>query len=263
MLLPYYHETPQKMRALIRKGDVTTQTSGMCAGYAQANLVILNKTYAEDFALFATLNPKSCPVLEVVKNAPLTKKLASHANITTDLPRYRIYENGVFVTECLDIQQYWQPDLVGFLIGCSFTFESELMTAGINLRHIEWHKNVPMYVTNIPCNPSEYFYGPMVVSMRAIPLDMVDQAIAITSKYPAVHGAPIHIGDPSIIGIEDITKPDYGDYIPIYENEIPVFWACGVTPQRVATIAKPSLIITHAPGHMFISDIPNATLTTW
>ena len=182
-------------------------------------------------------------------------KVAPTADIRTDFPKYRIYRDGEFVEEVLDITDYWEDDMVAFLIGCSFTFETPLLEAGIPIRHIEEGCNVPMYKTNIPCEKAGMFEGPTVVSMRPMKADDVIRAVQITSRFPAVHGAPIHIGNPSLIGIEDVNKPDFGDAVTIREGEVPVFWACGVTPQAVAMQSKPSIMITHAPGHMFITDV--------
>lgn len=186
---------------------------------------------------------------------------APGADLRTDIPKYRIYKYGQLVDETSDILNYWREALVAFLLGCSFTFESGLLQGGIPVRHIEEGRNVPMYITNIPCKPAGRFSGPMVVSMRPIPYQQVVKAVQITSRYPAVHGAPVHIGDPALIGIKDLDKPDFGDPVTIKPGEVPVFWACGVTPQAVAMQSKPPFMITHAPGHMFITDVLNENLT--
>lgn len=257
----YYNAKPEEIRRLIREEKIISNTAGMCAGYAQANLVILPKKYAVDFKSFTDNNPKPCPVLEILdEGCQLTSVIAKNANIITDIPRYRVYKNGVLTDECSNIEKYWQNDFVTFLIGCSFTFESALIDAGINIRHIETKKNVPMYKTNIMCKEAGIFRGPVVVSMRPIPRSKVDKAIDITDKFPKVHGAPIHVGNPKDIGIKDIHNPDYGDAVDIKGDEIPVFWACGVTPQAAIEKAKPEIVITHAPGHMFISDLKNEEL---
>lgn len=257
----FCNEKPEQMRKLIRKEIITGPTAGMCAGYVQANLVILPKIYADDFKVFAEKNSKSCPVLEVLDEGSVHIKLISNdANIATDIPKYRIYKKGKLVEECLNIEKYWQNDFVSFLIGCSFTFESALINAGIEIRHITMGRNVPMYKTNIMCEEAGAFKGPMVVSMRPIPEDNVEEAIRITKQYPRVHGAPVHIGNPKDIGIKDLYNPDYGDSVEIKNGEVPVFWACGVTPQAAAEQAKPDIMITHVPGHMFIADIKNEQL---
>ncbi|MFQ5841229.1 MAG: putative hydro-lyase [Thermodesulfobacteriota bacterium] len=254
----------KEIRALIRKGNWDKPTAGLALGYAQANLVILPERYAFDFLLFCQRNPKPCPLLEVTeKGVSEPKELAPGADLRTDLPRYRIYERGVFVREIEDISRYWTSDLVSFLLGCSYSFEFALMQAGISLRHIEEGKNVSMYITDIPCKKAGGFEGPLVVTMRPIPPDKVVRAIQITTRFSAVHGAPVHVGDPSKIGIRDLGKPDFGDQVRIGPGEVPVYWACGVTPQMALRESKPDLIITHSPGHMFITDIRNEDLATF
>ncbi|MDD6000002.1 MAG: putative hydro-lyase [Lachnospiraceae bacterium] len=253
--------TPSEARMKIRKGEITTQTSGMCNGYAQANLCILPKKYAYDFLLFASRNQTSCPILEVLdEGSRYTRYMADHADIATDIPKYRIYRNGVLTEEVTDISAYWQDDFVSFLIGCSFSFEGELLDAEVPIRHIEQGRNVPMFLTNIPCEPAGIFHGNMVVSMRPIPYGQVVRAVTATAAMPKVHGAPVHIGDPALIGIADITKPDFGDSVEIHAGDVPVFWPCGVTPQAAIMAAKPELAITHAPGHMFLTDVRNSVL---
>lgn len=230
----------------------------MCGGYAQANLVILPQKYADDFKLFAKYNPKPCPILEVTEPGRFTtKKIADGANIITDIPKYFIYESGKKTDECYYAQKYWRDDFVCFLIGCSFSFEEALIKEGIDIRHISTGCNVPMYKTNIQCKPAGIFSGPYVVSMRPIKEEDLKKAYEITDRFPHVHGGPIHSGNSEEIGIKDINKPDYGDAVEIKEGEVPVFWACGVTPQAAIEFAKPDLVITHAPGHMFITDILN------
>jgi uncharacterized protein YcsI (UPF0317 family) len=247
---------PQETRRQIRQGKLVKPTCGMAPGFTQANLVILPKNYAFDFLLFCQRNPKPCPVLEVLEPGHYEPVLtAPKADIRTDIALYRVYQGGKLAAEVEDIKGCWNEDLVSFLLGCSFSFETALLRAGIGLRHIDEGKNVSMYVTSIPTTPAGIFHGPLVVSMRPIPRDKVVKAVQITSRYPGVHGAPVHIGEPERIGITDISKPDYGDPVLIKENEVPVFWACGVTPQAVALKSKPSLMLTHSPGHMFITDL--------
>ena len=246
----------QETRQQIRQGKLLKPTCGLAPGFTQANLVVLPKEYAFDFLLFCQRNPKPCPVLEVLEPGSYEPVLtAPGADIRTDIALYRVYQDGKFTAETEDIKEYWNSELVSFLLGCSFTFETALIRAGIALRHIDEGQNVPMYVTNIQTAPAGMFHGPMVVSMRPIPRDKVVKAVQITSRYPGVHGAPVHIGEPEIIGVTDLSKPDYGDPVAIRENEIPVFWACGVTPQAVALESKPAQMITHSPGHMFITDL--------
>lgn len=261
MAVDYVNMTPKEARGLIREGKYTKQTSGMCAGYAQANLAVLPAEYAYDFLLFTQRNPKSCPVLEVSdKGSRLLKFIAPEADIAKDIPKYRIYKNGVPDSEYTDVAQYWREDFVSFLIGCSFSFESELLASDVPVRHIEEDRNVPMYITSIECVPAGIFHGRMVVSMRPMPHDQVIRAVNVTATMPRVHGCPVHIGDPSIIGISDISKPDFGDSVTIHPGEVPVFWACGVTPQSVIMSVKPRIAITHAPGHMLITDVKNTLL---
>lgn len=253
--------TPKEIRALIRKGKWDKPTAGLAMGYAQANLVILPQKYAFDFLLFCHRNPKPCPLLEVLDSGQYrTKFLASDADIRTDIPRYNIYRKGNLEAVVKEIKSLWKSDFVTFLLGCSFSFEEALLRSKIPVRHIEENKNVPMYITDISCKPAGVFQGPMVVSMRPIPPDKVTQAVQITSRYASVHGGPIHIGDPSRIGIKNLKKPNFGDPVTIKKGEIPVFWACGVTPQAVVMKAKPDLCITHTPGHMFITDVLNEEL---
>ena len=253
--------TPKQIRLLIRKGRWDKPTAGLAMGYAQANLVILPQKYAFDFLLFCQRNPKPCPLLEVLEPGKYrTEFLSSDADIRTDIPRYHIYRKGKLEAIVKEIRSLWKKDFVTFLIGCSFSFEEALLRSKISIRHIEENKNVSMYITHIPCKSAGVFQGPMVVSMRPIAPDQIVKAVQITSRYASVHGGPIHIGDPSAIGIKDFKKPDFGDPVTIKEGEIPVFWACGVTPQAVVMKAKPDLCITHAPGHMFISDILNEEL---
>lgn len=259
--MDYSSMSPAEVRALIREGKITGPTAGMCAGYAQANLVILPKDLAYDFLLFTQRNPKSCPLLEVsdVGGKGLSY-LGKNVDIYKDIPKYRIYENGELTGEYTDVSRFYREDLVSFLIGCSFSFESELLEAGIPVRHIEEGCNVPMYLTNIPCESAGAFSGNMVVSMRPIPHHLIPAAVTVTAAMPRVHGAPVQIGYPEAIGIKDINKPDFGDMVTIREGEVPVFWPCGVTPQAAVMNSRPPFAITHAPGHMFITDVKNVSL---
>ncbi len=246
---------PAAMRGIIRSGGWTAPTAGLCRGHVQANLVILPRDWAFEFLLFCQRNPKPCPVLDVTEPGdPEPRLVAPGADLRTDLPRYRVYREGKLTEEPTDIRHLWREDLVGFLLGCSFSFESALLEAGVPVRHIEEGVNVPMYVTNLPCVPAGRFSGPTVVSMRPIPAAQVPRAVLCTGRFPAVHGAPIHIGDPAAIGIADVSRPDFGDPVTIRPGEVPVFWACGVTPQAVVMASRPPFVVTHAPGHMFIAD---------
>lgn len=253
--------TPAEFRRLCRSGEFSSTTSGYCPGYAQANLIILPKEEAYDFLLFAMRNPKACPILDVTEAGSRKTLFAGEdLDIAKDFPRYRIYRDGVFTEEVTDVEQFWQDDFVAFVIGCSFSFESEMIDAGIEIRHNTENCNVPMYITNIECNPAGKFSGKMVVSMRPIPYEQLVKTVTVTAQLPKVHGSPIHIGDGAEIGIADINKPDFGDSVTIKEGEVPVFWPCGVTPQSVVMNVKPKFAITHAPGHMLITDIKNVDL---
>ncbi|RPJ00622.1 MAG: putative hydro-lyase [Deltaproteobacteria bacterium] len=257
------HATPKQIRLLIRRGKWDKPTAGVAMGYAQANLAILPERYAFDFLLFCQRNPKPCPLIEVLEPGKFqTDFLAPGADIRTDIPKYNVYLKGKLEKTVKEINSLWRNDFVTFLLGCSFSFEEALLRAKIPVRHIEENKNVPMYVTNIACRPAGTMHGPMVVSMRPLPPDKIVRATQITSRYAAVHGSPVHIGDPSKIGIKNLGRPDFGDPVTIYKGEVPVFWACGVTPQAVVMEAKPDLCVTHLPGHMFVSDILNEELAT-
>jgi uncharacterized protein YcsI (UPF0317 family) len=228
----------------------------------QANLAILPREHAYDFLLFCQRNPRPCPLLEVTDvGSPEPAGVAPGADLRTDVPKYRVYRDGRCVDEVPDIRGYWRDDLVAFLLGCSFTFEWALLDAGVRLWHIEHGRNVAMWRTAIACRPAGPFHGPMVVSMRPIATDQVSRAVTVTARFPGAHGAPVHVGDPAPLGIVDLATPEWGDAAPIGPHEVPVFWACGVTPQAVALASKPSLMITHSPGHMFITDVPNVALS--
>jgi uncharacterized protein YcsI (UPF0317 family) len=247
--------TPRDVRGMIRSGQWRGVTAGAAPGFVQANLAILPRDLAFDFLLFCQRNPRPCPLLEVIEAGQVEPALtAPDADIRTDIPGYRVYEDGDLTAEVDSLVPRWRDDLVSFLLGCSFSFEAAMTDAGIPLRHQEMGCNVPMYITSIQTTPAGVFSGPMVVSMRPIRQDQIVRAVQVTSRFPATHGAPVHIGDPAAIGILDISRPDFGDPVEIRPGEEPVFWACGVTPQAVALNSRPSLMITHAPGHMFITD---------
>jgi len=252
---------PREIRAQIREGKWRRPTGGLAAGYAQANLAVLPRDLAYDFLLFCQRNPKPCPVLEVLDvGSPHPVRMAAGADLRSDVPLYRVYRSGELEAEVTDLHDHWREDLVAFLLGCSFSFEAALASAGIPLRHIEEERTISVYITSIQCVPAGMFAGPLVVSMRPIPLDRVAKAVEVTARYPMVHGAPVHIGDPAALGIVDIARPDYGEAVTIREGEVPVFWACGVTPQAVARQARPELMLTHAPAHMFVTDLRNDEL---
>tara|TARA_B100000029_G_scaffold516817_1_gene635045 strand:+ start:20761 stop:21561 length:801 start_codon:yes stop_codon:yes gene_type:complete len=255
-LLKSNYTTPQQFRQDVRDNLWNTPTTGVMDSYVQANVVILPEIYAQDFVNFCEANSKPCPLLEVLEpGIPWTSKIADRADIRTDVPAYKIYSKGVLSRETNDISSIWRDDLVTFFLGCSFSFEYALQEENIPVKHQDLGTNVPMFITNIQTVPSNLFSGPMVVSMRPIPDNLVDKSVEITSRFPDNHGAPIHIGSPASLGISDLQNPDYGDPVPIANGETPVFWACGVTPQAVALTARPELMITHSPGHMFVTDM--------
>jgi uncharacterized protein YcsI (UPF0317 family) len=254
--------TGREVRLTIRRGEFTGPTSGLAPNYGQGNLVILASVLASDFLRFCQLNPKPCPLIAVSSPGEWRlPALADDVDIRTDLPRYRVWRHGAIVDEPQDILYWWRDDLVSFVIGCSFSFEEALIEAGIELRHITCGCTVPMYRTSIATAPAGPFQGPMVVSMRPMkPADAM-RAVEITSSFPAVHGAPVHLGKPELIGIADLSKPDYGEAVPVNDDEIPVFWACGVTPQSVVERVKPEFCITHYPGCMLVTDRRNSELS--
>ena len=221
--------SPTELRNLIRNDGYNTITAGLAPGYVQTNLVILPRDLAFDFLLFCQRNPKPCPLIEVIESGNIEPKLtAPGADIRTDLPKYRVYRDGVLDKEVENVLEVWRDDLVSFLLGCSFTFESALMSSGIEMRHIENATNVSMYITNKETVPAGKFSGPTVVSMRPIKQEKVVKAVQVTSRFPNTHGAPLHIGNPASLGIKDIEQPDYGDIVPVKDGEVPVFWACGL-----------------------------------
>jgi uncharacterized protein YcsI (UPF0317 family) len=250
---------PQEARARFRAG-LSTPTAGWAPGHTQANLIAVPADWAGDLGLFCRRNPKPCPVLDVTRTGTAgsgswTTGLAPGADLRTDLPRYRVWDNGNLIGEPTEVTDLWRDDLVAFLIGCSFTFESALSEAGVPLRHIEQGRNVPMYVTNRPCVPAGRLSGPLVVSMRPVPAGLVATAKRVSGAMPSVHGGPIHSGDPAALGIRDLARPDFGDRVDMLPGDVPVFWACGVTPQAALMYSRTPFAITHAPGHMLITDV--------
>jgi uncharacterized protein YcsI (UPF0317 family) len=251
-------------RAAIRAGTWTTHTSGVADDHVQGNVVILPQALADDFLRYCQRNPKPCPVLAVSEvGVPTLPQLGADIDIRTDVPRYRVWRRGEIVDQPTDVTAYWRDDLVAFVIGCSFSFEQALLESGLALRHVTEGKNVAMYRTNIATEAAGPFHGPMVVSMRPMRAAAAIRAIQITSRFPDVHGAPVHIGDPALIGIKDIAKPDYGDAVDVLPDELPVFWACGVTPQAAIAQARVEFCITHAPGAMLITDLLNHQLASF
>lgn len=245
--------SPARARAAFRDGLVAP-TAGISRGYAQANLIIVPREQAFDVLLFAQRNPKPCPILGVLDAGETSGPLLGGGDIRTDVPKYVVYEDGRPVAEPTDITAYWRDDLVTFIVGCSFTFETALLDGGLPVAHIDQGVNVPMYRTNVRCQDAGTMAGPLVVSLRPFPAAQVADAVRITSRYPAVHGAPVHIGNPAELGIGDLSRPDFGDPVEIPAGHLPVFWACGVTPQAAVMESRPPLAIGHAPGHMPITD---------
>lgn len=251
--------SPAEARRRFRDGLVTP-TAGWAAGYAQANLIAVPRDYAFDLMLFAQRNPKPCPVLEVLEPGEYSGPLLADGDVRTDIPAYRIYVDGELAAETPDASEHWTADLVALLIGCSFSFEAALQESGVPVRHVDAGTNVPMYRTNRRCRPAGRISGPLVVSMRPVPAPQVADAVRITSRFPSVHGAPVHVGDPAALGIADLSAPDFGDAVTVGPDEIPVFWACGVTPQAAVMQSRPPLAIGHAPGHMLITDLRDSAL---
>jgi len=261
--LDHNHEqqNPASVRARIAAGEINGNTATLCPGYAQANLVILPLDWAGDFFQFCQVNRKPCPLLEVLApGAPHTSRIADRADVRSDIPRYRVWREGELAGEPFDIKDVWRPDLVSFFLGCSFSFDLALQKAGLPVRHLEVGSNVPMYYTTLPNARAGRLAGPLVVSMRPMPEDLVKKAFEVSGRYGGAHGEPVHHGDHSLIGIKDLASPEFGDAVELRPGEVPVFWACGVTPQAALMEAKPPFAITHAPGHMFISDLRSEEL---
>ena len=252
---------PGEARRRFRAGAWTGPTSGLCLGHVQANLAVLPAEAAAEFHEFCLANPRPMPLLDVTAAGdPVPRRVAPDADLRTDLPRYRVYRDGRPVAEPTDIQDHWRDDLVAFLLGCSFTAEARLQDAGVRLRHLALSGQVPMFVTSIQTTPVGRFRGPVVVSMRPIARSQLAAAESVTAEYPLAHGAPLHVGDPAAIGIADLARPDFGLPIEPLPDEVAVFWACGVTPQAVISTVRPDFALTHAPGHMFITDLRDSDI---
>ena len=255
---------PSRQARLAYRSGMAESTAGVAGGFVQGNLAILPEKQASAFHRFCQLNPKPCPIIGMSDvGDPRIPALGLDLDIRTDVPRYRVWRDGEVVEEPTDIMAHWRDDLVVFVLGCSFSFEEALLAEGLPIRHIEHKVRVPMYRTNIQCQPSGPFAGPMVVSMRPYKPAQAIRAVQITTRFPSVHGAPVHLGLPHSIGIADINKPDYGDPVPVEADEIPVFWACGVTPQAAVAQARVEFCITHAPGAMLITDLLNHQLASF
>jgi uncharacterized protein YcsI (UPF0317 family) len=255
---------PAALRHAVRTGRFRGQTAGQAPGFVQGNLAILPRDFAADFLRFCQLNPKPCPVIGIGEPGdPALPRLGRDIDIRTDMPGYCVFRDGELAEEAADILGHWRGDLVAFVLGCSFSFEAALTDGGLRVRHIDEGKNVAMYRTSIPNAPAGPFGGTLVVSMRPFtPKDAI-RAIQITSRFPNVHGAPVHFGDPAAIGIADVARPDFGDAVEIKPGEVPVFWACGVTPQQAIRAARPPLAITHQPGAMLVTDLRNSELASF
>ncbi|KQS66031.1 putative hydro-lyase [Modestobacter sp. Leaf380] len=249
--------TPAAARAAFRAG-LAVPSSGWAPGSTQANLVVLPRDWAFDMLLFGQRNPQPVPLLDVTDPGSTRTVLAPDADLRTDLPRYRVWADGELVAEPTDVVDLWREDLVSFLVGCSFSFETALLDAGVPVRNIEQGTNVSMYRTDRECRPAGRLAGPLVVSMRPVPAAQVVTAVQVTARMPQVHGAPVHVGDPASLGIADLAAPDFGDPVVLHEGDVPVFWACGVTPQAALMASRPPFALTHAPGHMFVTDVPDA-----
>jgi uncharacterized protein YcsI (UPF0317 family) len=261
---PLRDAAPARIRAAIRAAQHTGHTVGLAPRHVQGNLVILPRALADDFLRYCQRNPKPCPVLAVSEPGdPALPSLGAGIDIRTDVPRYRVWRHGELVAEPTDVRDLWRDDLVSFVIGCSFSFEQALREDGIALRHVDEGKNVAMFRTSIPTQPAGPFAGPLVVTMRPLPPAAAIRAVQITSRFPGVHGAPVHLGEPAAIGIHDLSRPEYGDAVDVRPGEIPVFWACGVTPQEAIRQARPELCITHAPGAMLVTDLLNHQLASF
>lgn len=248
---------PADVRAACRDG-AAVPTSGLAPGYTQANLVVLPREWAYDFLLFAQRNPQPVPLLDVTDAGSPRTVLAPDADLRTDLPRYRVWRDGELTDEPTDVTDLWSGDLVAFLIGCSFSFETALLDAGVPVRNIEQGRNVSMFRTDRACRSAGRLSGPLVVTMRPVPGELVTTAVQVTARMPQVHGAPVHVGPPEGLGIADLARPDFGDPVEAHAGDVPVFWACGVTPQAALMASRPPFAITHAPGHMFVTDVPDS-----
>ncbi|TDU90448.1 uncharacterized protein YcsI (UPF0317 family) [Kribbella voronezhensis] len=249
--------TPADARTAYR-GGLVAPTTGHAPGFTQANLVVLPREWAYDMLLFGQRNPVPVPLLDVTDTGSFRTALAPGADLRTDLPRYRVWRDGELVDEPADVVDLWRDDLVSFLIGCSFSFEQALLDAGVPVRNLEQGRNVAMYRTLTECRPAGRLRGPLVVSMRPIPAGLVATAVQVTARMPRVHGAPVHIGSPADLGIADLARPDFGEPVYAEPGDVPVFWGCGVTPQAALMDSRPPFAITHAPGHMFVTDVPDS-----
>lgn len=255
--------TPGELRQLIRAGQFSGSTSGCAAGFVQCNLVVLPSAHAADFLRFCQLNPKPCPLLAVGEPGDPSLPRLGDVDVRSDLPAYRVFRHGELEEEVTDISPLWRDDLISFALGCSFSFEEALLEDGLEIRNVSQNANVPMYRTSLDCAPAGVFSGKLVVSMRPFRAADAIRAIQICSRFPAVHGAPVHLGNPAEIGIGNLQRPDFGDAVRVASDELPLFWACGVTPQVALEAARLPLAITHSPGAMLVTDLRNSRLAAF
>ena len=249
------------IRSEIRAGRFCGATSGLAAGYVQANIALVPAAYADEFAAFCARNGRACALLH--RSEPgqyLLPELGEGIDIRTDVSRYLVHRAGKAAEEITDVRDLFRDDLVTFALGCSFSFEEALIGAGLEVRNIAEGRNVPMFRTNRACEPAGRFHGNLVVSMRPFSGEAVDRACEISGRYPLVHGAPVYAGDPAALGISDISAPEFGEAVTIHPDEVPTFWACGVTAIEALRNAGLDFCITHAPGHMLITDRLNSEL---
>ena len=261
-LIEEQRRNANSLRKQIREGAFTQSTSGLAPGMVQGNLVILPQSWADEFLQFCVANPTSCPLVGLSKpGSPFLPELGSDIDIRSDIPQYQVYRHGELVDTLSNISALWTDDMVAFVLGCSFSFEEALIQSGLSIRNIENARNVSMFESNIPTQSGGRFHGNLVVTMRPFLAAQAIRAVQVTTRFPKAHGAPVHLGNPELIGISDLSQPDYGDPVTVHSDEIPVFWPCGVTPQVAIRNAKPPLCITHAPGKMLITDRLNAELS--
>jgi uncharacterized protein YcsI (UPF0317 family) len=249
------------LRSRIRSGVHTSTTSGLANSLIQGNVVILPADWAGEFLQYCQSNPVACPLIGVSQPGdPGLPDLGKAIDIRTDVPQYQVFRNGERAEILSDIRDIWQRDFVTFVLGCSFSFEDALIRAGLTVRNVEQGLNVSMYRSNIATRAAGRFNGNMVVSMRPFRGADAIRAIQVTTRLPKAHGAPVHIGDPSLIGIGNLETPDFGDPVMIRADELPVFWACGVTPQIALENARPPIAIAHVPGKMLLTERLNEEL---
>ncbi|WP_280461431.1 D-glutamate cyclase family protein [Nocardia carnea] len=242
---------PRELRKRIVRGEWTTPTAGILDDYQQANLVVIPDSAAADFRKYCAANPDVCPLLATTDPGdPLLTYDACTVDLRTALPRYRVWRNGALVAEPADILDHWRDDAVAFALGCSHTFDAPLRRIGVPVPR----SAPPVYVTDRPTTPAGIFGGPLAVSMRPVPESLIAAAVELTARYPTGHGAPVQIGSAAELGIADLSTPDFGVYAGVPDGCVPVFWACGVTPQMALPDLGLDYAITHFAGHMLVLD---------